>query len=95
MKIKLIRTPRPGQPDMVFQTQLGTYSVEMGGSVELTDEEASVAMGRWPGCFAKQDEKTEEEAPVKSVEKAAEEEADEEAAKMVKGYKNKKLHTEG
>lgn len=92
MKIKLLRTPRPGQEDMVCQTKTRTCSVEVGKTLDLADDEALYLIEQWPGCFDRV-----EETQRKRVDPAelAQKTADYEAGKMAKGYKNKKMQPKG
>ena len=51
MQIKMIKGPRPGQTDMILNTSMGTFGVNMGETISLPDQAGYEAMAQWSSCL--------------------------------------------
>lgn len=88
MLLKLKKTPRNGQKDMVCNNRYGTVVFSsVGAQVEVSDTTGHQILADWPGCFeiVQPSVKVVKAKDVPTVDEAAALEA----TKMVSGYKNK------
>jgi hypothetical protein len=52
MKLKLIKTPRPVQKDMVCLTSYGAFKwTSVGAVVEVSEEAGYEILNKWKACF--------------------------------------------
>lgn len=96
MKIKLLRAPHHGQKDIVCNTPMGTFAMDVGDELEVPEETGHHIMGRWPGCFqmVAAEKKTQEPLPAEPKVQEPETESEpapvEKREKIMAGYQNKR-----
>lgn len=90
MKLKMIKPPHLGQKDMVCNTDFGTFAVDLGQVLEVSDAAGTAILGTWGPCFQVVSEGQKAAKAMAEV-SSPEEEAEIEATKMAKGYSNKKV----
>ena len=91
MKLKMLKGPHLGQKDMICNTSHGTFAVDLGGILEVSDLAGHEILGKWGACFQQVLESTKPVSAKVQVEDSLEKQAEAEASKMMKTYATKKV----
>ena len=81
MLLKMVRSPNPGQKDMICQWAGKTVELEIGKTITVAEDEGKELLAKWPSCLVAI-------VPEAIPSKAATASTD---TKVAKGYSNKKV----